>query len=125
MSKTNVPVREESFNRSFKNEDDAAVLEAEGEATTRKNPLFLCIAEMNGDMAMRKNRPPPVLSECHQDEKGRADAKPAPFIAGGDFRLRKETSSVFCRSGTKKDCEMFRKIIIYSLVKIFLRSAIR
>ncbi|MEG6573543.1 hypothetical protein V6C31_03180 [Caldibacillus debilis] len=53
MSKTNVPVREESFNGSFKNEDDAAVLEAEGEVYKEK---CTSIAEMNGNMAMRKNR---------------------------------------------------------------------
>jgi len=40
MSKTNVPVREESFNRSFKNEDDAAVLEAEGGGNDKEKIPF-------------------------------------------------------------------------------------
>ncbi|OUM91470.1 MAG: hypothetical protein BAA03_10895 [Caldibacillus debilis] len=40
MLKTNVPVREESFNRSFKNEDDAAVLEAEGGGNDKEKIPF-------------------------------------------------------------------------------------
>jgi len=34
------PVREESFNRSFKNEDDAAVLEAEGGGNDKEKIPF-------------------------------------------------------------------------------------
>ncbi|KYD22620.1 hypothetical protein B4135_1103 [Caldibacillus debilis] len=74
---------------------------------------------------MRKNRLPPFFPNAIRMKKEEPMQNPPRSSREETSGCGRKHHLFFVGPERKKDCEMFRKIIIYSLVKIFLRSAIR